>query len=304
MTYDWNKHAPQPWRSVVTPLALPILVHRAKTRRTITYGELGEEIYRRFGEVPTKRKTLYGQPVGAIGLAIEDLAKATGEQIPPLNALVVNATTQLPGDGVNQFVEHFLGKSLRNKLSNQDRRDLMRYTMERVWDYSRWDWVAANLGAEPLQVADLGESGPLDLPPIERPMGGESKEHKALKHWVCQHPEIFSEYGTFGPGEPEHCLRSGDSLDAYFHAGTASLAVEVKASQAREAELVRGVFQVVKYRAVLKAEQIAIGKVPNAQAILVTTQPLPKIARQLAERLMVEHRIVDLAAEQTGHAKK
>lgn len=298
MAYDWGKYAPQPWRSVVTPLALPILIQRAKSRRTITYTELGDEIQQRFGEIPTKRKTLYGQPVGAIGYAIEDLGKEWGELIPPINALVVNAASKMPGDGVDQFVEHYLRDKERKSLSKGDRRELMQYVIERVWDYAKWDRVADALGAQLLEVVEDGGEGDLDLPPPQKIFGGESKEHKALKQWVCMHPEVLVEYGVFAAGEAEHYMRSGDSLDAFFENDQTCIAVEVKTSKAAEVELIRGIFQVVKYRAVLKAEQIASGRVPNGKAVLVTTQSLPHKVRQLAKRLMVDSRVLSIEAEQ------
>lgn len=298
MAYDWSKYAPQPWRKVVTPLALPILIQRAKAGRTITYSELGDEIFQRFGEIPKKRKTLYGQPVGAIGLAINDLAREWGVSIPPLGALVINGGSKMPGSGVNQFVERFLVDKPLEGLSKEDRRALMQHVQERVWDYEGWDRVADALGAQQLETIEIGGEGDLDLPPPQRMLGGESKEHKALKAWVCKHPEVLLEYGVFPSGQAEHCMRSGDSLDAFFQNQATSLAVEVKTSKAAEVELIRGVFQVVKYRAVLKAEQIASGRVPNGKAVLVTTQSLPHKARQLAERLMVDVRVLSIAAEQ------
>jgi hypothetical protein len=67
-------------------LILPHLVRCAETRRTITYGELGERI----GAHP---RTL-GGPLGYVRDKI-----CTPRGLPQVNALVVSTTTRMPGPG-------------------------------------------------------------------------------------------------------------------------------------------------------------------------------------------------------------
>jgi hypothetical protein len=65
------------------------------------------------------------------------------------------------------------------------------------------------------------------------------------------------------------------------------LAVEVKAENAEAAEVERGVYQCIKYRATLRAMQIAAAKPPNGNAVLVVERtPTAKIWH-LATRLSV-----------------
>ena len=52
------------------------------------------------------------------------------------------------------------------------------------------------------------------------------------------------------------------------------LAVEAKTVNASDAELSRGIFQCIKYRATLRAMQLIDGRLPNAQAILATQREL------------------------------
>src|SRR5690606_38444125 len=109
---------------------------------------------------------------------------------------------------------------------------------------------------EPEQTSpDDGQS--IDLPVLPTSTRPESAAHNALKAWVAANPEWFKDYGQFSAGVNEHRLSSGDSLDAYFTNGRESLAVEVKASSASDVELIRGIYQAVKYRAVLRAERQA-----------------------------------------------
>jgi hypothetical protein len=97
------------------------------------------------------------------------------------------------------------------------------------------------------------------------------------------------------------CIASGDKLDVFFdHASAGPLAVEVKPSHAPDRELVRGVFQCVKYRAVLDAVRAARVKFPPARAVLVTTRELDDRTRALCMRLGVPYRVVPKYAERDG----
>src|SRR4051794_35751946 len=76
--------------------ALPILVRQAEACRPITYGDLAEEI-----GMPNPRNL--NLPLGSIGQTLENLSKRWREKIPPLQCLVVNKNTGLPGEGIDWF---------------------------------------------------------------------------------------------------------------------------------------------------------------------------------------------------------
>lgn len=301
MAFDWEPYAPQPWRAEVVPFIAPILIQRAKAGRTISYSELAEELQRRHGLEPKARKTLYGQPVGAVGFALLALGKQWGETIPPLNALVVGKYSKMPGIGADYFILRFLRKKPRGELSRQDRRVLAEQVIKQVWNYPQasWDRVAEALDAELLEPGSLPieDEEPINLPPVPRGYGGESDEHEALKLWVCEHPKFLATWGRFKRGKSEKVIPSGDRLDAFFESSRGQLAVEVKASHAPDAELTRGVFQCIKYREVLRAAQLAQGELPNAQAVLVTTRSLDQTTKRLCKRLQVQVLIAPMKAE-------
>jgi hypothetical protein len=142
---------------------------------------------------------------------------------------------------------------------------------------------------------DAGDDIP--LPKLPKAYGLESKEHKALKAWVIKSPRHFKAYGTFKSGKNEHCLSSGDRLDAYFDNGKQYLAVEVKASHTSDAELMRGVYQCVKYKAVRRAECIATRRAPLGDAVLVSTRKPNKQLRALLKRLHLDFVLVPKEAE-------
>jgi hypothetical protein len=292
MAFDWttNALANTPWRIQIVADIVPILIRRAKEGRPISYGELAAALHDEFGHEPKARKTLYGPPVGAVGEVLRDLGKKWGEVIPPINTIVVEAGSGLPAAGADELAHFFFESS--GAHMEQDRDAYMRAAQQAVFDYgNRWDRVAQALGAPTLPpaggVIDQGE--PIELPTIPRAFGGESPEHKALKAWILDHPEELAEWGEFDAdqGRPEHCISSGDRLDAYFDNGRRRLAVEVKASHASDDELMRGVYQCIKYRAVLRAEQRALRHAPNGDAVLVSARAPGKKVRVLLKRLLV-----------------
>jgi hypothetical protein len=98
---------------------------------------------------------------------------------------------------------------------------------------------------------------------------GESPEHQALKLFVKDRPELVGLASRFAPGLVEKLLFSGDRPDVFFSYKKSWVAVEVKSRISNDDDLNRGLFQCVKYSAVLRAEQLEKGDVPNASAYLV-----------------------------------
>lgn len=300
MTYDWKSIsiASTPWRITVVADIVPILIRRAKEGRPITYTELSEELFTEFKHPPIGMKVVYGPPVGAVGLAIQEIGKRWGKSIPPINTIVVADATGLPGVGADEIAHYFFKDKGRGMA--QERESYLRAAMDAVYAYgNQWDKVGAALGAPILSPVGgaPGPGGVLPLPKLPRKYGGESVEHKAIKDWICANPEVLSDFGKFKFGEIEYPLSSGDSLDAHFDNGKRRLAVEVKASHAPDAELERGVYQCIKYRAVVRAEQIATLAVPNGDAVLVSTRkPTSKIL-SLLDRLHVEFVQLPMKAE-------
>lgn len=83
-------------------------------------------------------------------------------------------------------------------------------------------------------------------------------------------------------------LPSGDSLDVSFDAKKNWVGVEVKSAISPESDIVRGLFQCVKYRAVMEAVQIADGRPQNVRALLVLESTLPASLIALRNLLGIE----------------
>ncbi|PYE93007.1 hypothetical protein C8J35_1164 [Rhizobium sp. PP-F2F-G38] len=74
---------------------------------------------------------------------------------------------------------------------------------------------------------------------------------------------------TFG-----HCFWLGDRLEVYF--ADLDLAVEINTRGAGSYELYRGIFQYVKYKAVLRAQKIHDRELPQGECVLAIGGRLPR----------------------------
>lgn len=292
------------WTDEMAREALPILLWAAQNNRTITYKQLAEELASRTGEPVKRRMTLYGKPAGKIGDALILLAEETGWDIPPLNAIVVNAATELPGDGATYFIKRLLLPSLRSNITKGDAKALAEAAVSSVLNHTDWPHVAQALGVSKLPPVRVLQDTTPTSEPIRRPApspkaGGypESEKHKALKRWAIANPAFFEKYGKFRQGVNEAALESGDKLDALLSNQKTRLAIEVKASNAPDSEVFRGIFQCIKYRATLRAMQTADSVIPNANAVLLLTHAAPAEALRLARRLRVDILVAPAGAD-------
>lgn len=254
---------------------LPLVQH-ALGGKTITYLGLRKTVE---PNVTNRWALHYRFVAGRVGDICEALSEELGERVPPLNAIIVNQGTELPSEGVDSYLGRFLGFSSGKigRLSQEERNVYARQAIQTVFDYDKWPQVCRQLQ---LRVPATNRSQPpgagSKLPDQKKfATGPESAAHKALKLWAVSNPAFFADYGAFANGQPEVTLSSGDRLDGYFENSTMRLAVEVKCVRSPPEEIVRGVFQCVKYRSVLRAMQLVEGRPPNAQAVLVLDGPAP-----------------------------
>lgn len=88
--------------------------------------------------------------------------------------------------------------------------------------------------------------------------------------------------------ETEVELPSGDRVDVVIYGESATVAVEVKSRDSDWHDFRQRIYQCVKYRAVLRAQEDR----PPVRARLVTESRLDGDSRALAKRLGVKHKIV------------
>ncbi len=233
--------------------------------------------------------------LGSIGQALESLGAAWGEAIPALQCVVINRHSHLPGEGIGWFIEK---KEDFKKLPRKHQRMLIEAELKRIFAYPRWHDVLDYFGLKP---ARTDFSGVINTA-AQRQGGGESLQHRRLKEHISLHPEAVGLSRRLRPGKTEYALPSGDVLDILFENGIDLIGVEVKSSISDSPDLVRGMFQCVKYRAVLEALQASNGKPQSARTILAIESSLPSDLVPLKNLLGTEVIEVRVASSARSHS--
>jgi len=254
--------------------ALPLLVRQAKAGKPIFYSALAEEL-----GMPNPRNLNY--VLGSIGHTMGRLSKQRKEKVPPIQCLVINKATEIPGEGIGWFL---ISKKDFGKLPLRRRREIVQAELQHVYAYPHWDEVLAQLGLRPADMDFTEEIAKAS----GRFGGGESNEHKLLKEFVAKNPSAVGLPKSMSPGQTELRLPSGDCLDVSFRSRKSWIAVEIKSRISDQADLVRGIFQCVKYQAILDAVLLSESKALDARVLLVIENKLPASLQPLCNLLGVD----------------
>lgn len=256
-------------------LMIPVMIHWAKTgHNEHTYGDLAHAI--------GKSKFLgIGHALYFVQQVLDNLSTKSGREIPTLNSLCKNAKTMLPSEGFEFVSPQY------NDLDENGKRVFVKGLDSNAMNFPHWDWV--------LKELELKEAVPFtekQLEAIKNPRciyGGEGEEHKALKEYIGQHPESIN-YKDVDFAETEHILPSGDRLDVYFELSDGThVAIEVKPGISPDQDIARGVFQCVKYYAVMDALRNIECKDYEIKVLLVTAGKISSQNKVLVEELDVEY---------------
>ena len=252
--------------------ALPILVRQAKAEKTIEYGALADEL-------GMKNARNLNYPLGAIGNELLGLADIWNEDVPPIQSLVVKQSTGLPGDGIDFYAPD---AAQFRSASRARKRAIVGRMLERVYSFRRWDDVLSHFNLDPAPAPVLPGPQPL--------LGsGESQEHKELKQFVAANPDAIGVPASTAPGKMEFLFRSGDRADVLFRSSWEWIAVEIKSEISTPGDLERGLFQCVKYAALLEATlHVEQQSGVSARVVLVVANPLPDELIPLKNTLGVE----------------
>lgn len=254
--------------------ALPILVRQAHANTLIFYSDLALEL-----KMSNPRNLNY--VLGSIGQTLKDLSKEWQKEIPPIQCLVINKNTGLPGKGVGWFITD---KENFGKLPNKQKRRLVEAELQKIFAYQNWQDI---LKVFSLKRATISLKDPLQKA-THFQAGVESEHHKKLKNYVANHPDIVLLHKSTPKGQIEYPLPSGDSLDVFFVYKDIWVGIEVKSHISIEADIIRGIFQCVKYQAVLEAYQASQQLPQKARAILVLENAFPDHLIPLKHMLGVE----------------
>ena len=218
-------------------LMIPVLVRWAQMGQANTYGDLAREINN------PKLKSGMSRQLGSLHNVLEELRKKTGLNIPSLNVLIQNSK-HIPSDGFMYVCPGY------EYLSHEGKTALVRGLEVEAYQYKDWNLVLEYLGLQPLNpVSETDESK------IRNSLcGGEGPRHKMVKEYVMNHPESIGLHDVLN-ATAEHVLLSGDRIDVFFELKNGTyVAVEVKSSTSDDADILRGLYQCVKYHAVMDAE--------------------------------------------------
>ncbi len=245
-------------------LALPILVRQAESNEPITYGDLALEMgvhHRAIRHV--------------LGYVRDEVCEPRG--LPLLNVLVVNRETGVPG-------ESFLPEGASERMSVEERRGRFQQELARLCSED-WGPLLQEFGLRHLhpKPRDLEDEARRYERRIRRSGVGEGPVHRRLKLWVAANPKALG-LSRVTKHTIEYMHPSGDEADVLFERRSAPPAVvEVKVGE--RGELVKGIYQLVKYRALLSAER-GQGKRFDVDAHLVA-HAIPADIEALARRLQI-----------------
>lgn len=250
--------------------SIPIFVRWAQNGITSnTYGDLIKEL----GMV---RFSGIGYTLGCIEDVISALRKEIGEQIPTLNALV-HGKDGLPSYGFSYVYPDYDSYPLEVKKA------LVNAENTKTIEYEHWDTVLQLLCLKPSIVNSQKDE---DAIRSGKHFGvGEGPQHKALKEYICAHPESIG-LRNIVKSDKEYILLSGDRLDVYFEQKDSTrIAVEVKSKISADDDILRGLYQCVKYKAVLDAENKTHGVFGSARSLLVIEGCLSVSNQQVKDSL-------------------
>lgn len=258
-----------------TPLLAGLLVRAATERSALTYGRAAA-IFETAGPFSKIFSTEMGLPAG-------DLMDRIHERYPDaplLNVLLVRQDTRYPGDGAGTYLAQWFGKkalakrgawSMRPKLWSKycDR------AIGEVYAFTGWNEVIQNVFG-PVTVPDR-------VTPVEQDEigGGEGKSHRELRLWAMANPGAIDKHCADYEASTEVTLLSGDRVDVILRGPQETVCIEVKSHISNFADLERGLYQCIKYRAVAAAMDAR--KTDPVRAILVTQTELPGHLRDFAK---------------------
>ncbi len=274
--YDTIKELNLPEKSVsIVKKMIPIMIRWAKNGETTrTYGDLLHALgYKTFSGI--------GHQLYNVQAVFDHLSKREGEKIPTLNSLVKNGQTMLPSDGFAEV------SPLYNNMDKAAKRIYVAGLDSEAIKYPYWDWVLDKLNLKPAKIFTVEEL--YNLSNHHYGSEGEGAEHKAIKEFICHNPNSIGVKDVY-KAEMEYNLPSGDRLDVYFELKNGNrVAIEVKPSNSPDEDITRGIFQCVKYKAILDAIRFLRCDNHENVVILVIAGRMSNQNHQLADGLGIRY---------------
>lgn len=282
------------------PDLLSYLLWCAINSSLMTYGALAKNVH-----IP--RSYRHGS---AMSIATGSLAGYIGDycvdnELPPLNALVVNKRNFLPSIGVTPYLRRYGIINYDEMGIDEKQRALSDTLYPLIFQPGIWINLLEVYGIKPkepkykipykinnqfFRCEEIAKIIPPDLP-YHGGMG-EGEAHRALKMYVVENCETIENLRLLGcstdNADMEHLLPSMDRPDILFQNGNLNVACEIKSWRSDEADLYRGIFQCVKYKALLNAMDVVFeARTTVSECILVIQRKLPENLQQMANCLRI-----------------
>jgi len=119
--------------------------------------------------------------------------------------------------------------------------------------------------------------------------GGETEDHRRLKEYVKSNPRLIGLSKT-AHGESEYLFLSSDAIDVLFKSPQIWVGVEVKSARSDPPDIMRGIFQCMKYKALMEATQKYERQGAGTRVVLVLGGNLPPELRAIVRLLEIELR--------------
>jgi len=257
----------------------------------LTYKDIKHELEYQLGI-----KEIFPIQIGHVAGTLMDKILEIDPKAPLLNALITRPNG-VPGNGVGEyFADRYENPRYRNwkSVSFKKKKDLVEEERTKIFSYRKWKKTNTKLfGAKPRRKLRAYTGSEFDFePPSHFGGNAESDEHKKLKKWVAKHPKKIGLRKSYGIGEVESRLLSGDKIDVLFTDRLSFCTVEVKSIRSNNADFERGIYQCVKYREVKKAEHAPYDI--EVHAILVTERELPGDIKERAKELNIKCKTVSV----------
>ena len=253
------------------------LIHAARRRSSITYGEAKLRLEREIGF-----STIFSPTMGVPAGNLMDRMLHVRPGCPPLNVLLVRQEDRMPGEGAGPFMADYLSDRRLASTGFRDRhprrwRSACDEIATDVYAFDDWNELYRDAFGERLPAPTQPQGTENDG--IRHARRGEGPNHKALRLWVRDYPDkIRGGYANFAT-DTEVVLDSADRVDVVYYDPDSTVAIEVKSSDSDDTDLRRGIFQCIKYRAVMEAMDIR--QDAQVDTVLVTQRPLPRDLRPL-----------------------
>lgn len=281
--------------NVAAPMIARWLIDAVQNRGDLTYKaamlRLEADIF-----TPIGRGTKLGRPAATL----MDRIHAVAPDAPLLNSLLVMQNDRMPSTGIRYyFADRFGRPQLKSATSRVSRNKLWRETFNRavteVYAFQGWPEVYEQAFGEAYresndELAPRGPNSGTEKDGLPRGRSGEGPHHRALRLWVKANPATLFPTLAGVRAETEVDLDSGDRVDVVYYHSNRTIALEVKSMDSNVADLRRGVFQCIKYLAVISAMDPRPDK--TVESYLVTETPLPGDLVDIARLNGIRHRLV------------